>query len=106
VSDLTATLAALADPTRRAALQRLAYGPATASQLAALTPSISRPAVSQHLKVLREAGLVRATQSGRHVFYELSGASLLETQRWLGALVEQWTRAPVLDLGTPAKERA
>jgi DNA-binding transcriptional ArsR family regulator len=98
VSDLSAILAALADPTRRAALQRLAYGPATASQIAALTPSISRPASSQHLRVLRESGLVRATQSGRHVFYELSGDALLLAREWLDVLVEQWSRAPVLDL--------
>ena len=103
MSDLSAILAALADPTRRTALQRLAYGPATASQIAALTPSISRPASSQHLRVLRESGLVRATQSGRHVFYELSGDALLLAQEWLDVLVEQWSRAPTLDL---AKERA
>jgi DNA-binding transcriptional ArsR family regulator len=102
VSDLSAILAALADPTRRAAIQRLAYGPATASQIAALTPSISRPASSQHLRVLREAGLVRATQSGRHVFYALSGDALLLAQEWLDVVVEQWSRVPVLDL---AKEQ-
>jgi DNA-binding transcriptional ArsR family regulator len=94
MSDLSAILAALADPTRRAAVQRLSHGPATANQLAALAP-ISRPAVSQHLRVLREAGLISGTQTGRHVFYELSGTPLLEAQRWLGRLVEQWARAPV-----------
>ena len=98
MSDLSAILTAIADPTRRAALQRLAYGPATASQLAALTPAISRPASSQHLRVLRESGLVRTTQSGRHVFYELSGDALLLAQEWLDVVVEQWSRAPVLDL--------
>jgi DNA-binding transcriptional ArsR family regulator len=106
VTELSAVLAALADPTRRAAVQRLAHGPATANQLAALAP-ISRPAVSQHLRVLREAGLIRGTQSGRHVFYELSGAPLLEAQRWLGGLVDQWSRAPVATLGPrAAKERS
>lgn len=98
MSDLSSILTAIADPTRRAALQRLAYGPATASQLAALTPAISRPASSQHLRVLRESGLVRTTQSGRHVFYELSGDALLLAQEWLDVVVEQWSRAPVLDL--------
>ncbi len=92
--DLTAVLGALADPTRRAAVQRLAHGPATASQLAALAP-MSRPAVSQHLRVLREAGLARSTQSGRHVWYQLGGAALVEAQRWLGELVDQWSRASV-----------
>jgi len=107
VTELSAVLAALADPTRRAAVQRLAHGPATANQLAALAP-ISRPAVSQHLRVLRESGVVRGTPAGRHVFYELSGAPLLEAQRWLDALVDQWSRAPVAEPHPPppAKERS
>ena len=106
-SDLTASLAALADPTRRAAVQRLEHGPATASQLAELAP-ISRPAVSQHLKVLREAGLIRGTQTGRHVWYELAAAPLLETQHWLDGLVDQWAKAPAARRAattTPSKER-
>jgi DNA-binding transcriptional ArsR family regulator len=94
-TDLTLALGALMDPTRRAAVQRLAQGPATASQLAQLAP-ISRPAVSQHLKVLREAGLVRATQSGRHVWYELAGTRLLDTKRWLDSLIDAWADAPTL----------
>lgn len=92
-SELTAVLAALSDPTRRAAVQRLAQGPATASQLAALAP-ISRPAVSQHLRVLREVGLVRMTPSGRNVWYELAGVPLLDAHRWLDGLVEQWVAGP------------
>jgi DNA-binding transcriptional ArsR family regulator len=104
-TDLTAVLAALADPTRRAAVQRLSHGPATASQLAELAP-ISRPAVSQHLRVLRDAGLVRGTHSGRHIWYELGGSSLLEAQHWLTGLVDQWSRAPtVLGPSPPARER-
>src|SRR3954452_16552214 len=88
-------LGALADPTRRAIVQRLALGPATASQLAELAP-MSRPAVSQHLRVLREAGLVRGTSRGRFVFYELAGSPLLEAQAWLGGLVDRWASAPTL----------
>ena len=49
---LDEVLAAIADPTRRAMIQRLAHGPASTGQLAALFP-ISRPAVSQHLRLLR-----------------------------------------------------
>lgn len=103
-TDLSAVLTALSDPTRRAAVQRLAHGPATASQLAALAP-ISRPAVSQHLRVLREAGLVRATSSGRHVWYELAGVPLIDAQRWLGGLVEHWASAPTRTVTPTIKER-
>ena len=93
--DPGSALAALADPTRRAIVQRLALGPATASQLAELAP-MSRPAVSQHLRVLREAELIRGTQRGRFVFYELAGGPLLEAHAWLGALVDRWAGAPTL----------
>ncbi len=55
---------ALADPVRRALLVRLARGPARVSDLAAAHP-ISRPAISKHLRVLREAGLVTASDEGR-----------------------------------------
>ena len=57
VDQLSATFAALADPTRRAILARLAYGEATVNQLAALFP-VSPQAVSKHLQVLERAGLV------------------------------------------------
>jgi DNA-binding transcriptional ArsR family regulator len=100
-TDLSAVLAALSDPTRRAAVQRLAHGPATASQLAALAP-ISRPAVSQHLRVLREADLVRVTPSGRHVWYELAGVPLLDAQRWIGGLVDRWAAGPTRIDGAPS----
>jgi DNA-binding transcriptional ArsR family regulator len=93
VHDPGPALAALADPTRRAIVQRLALGPASASQLAELAP-MSRPAVSQHLRVLREAGLIRGTPRGRFVFYELAEGPLVETHAWLGALVERWSGAP------------
>ena len=63
---------ALADPTRRALVSRLAYGPATAGQLADLA-QISRLAVSQHIRVLREAGVVRGSREGRFIWYELAG---------------------------------
>ena len=95
MTDHGAVLSALADPTRRAIVQRLAVGPATASQLAELAP-MSRPAVSQHLRVLREADLVRGSQRGRFVFYELAGSPLLEAHAWLGGLVDRWAAAPTL----------
>lgn len=79
-------LAALADPTRRAMIQRLAHGRATTGQLAALFP-ISRPAVSQHLRLLRDAGLVRAASDRRGAPNELVVEHLV--------LVEQWAREQV-----------
>ena len=102
MSDPGPVLSALADPTRRAIAQRLAVGPATATQLAELAP-MSRPAVSQHLRVLREAGLVRGTQRGRFVFYELAGSPVLEAHAWLGGLVDRWASSPTLrDVERPA----
>jgi DNA-binding transcriptional ArsR family regulator len=94
----------VAEPRRRALLNRLAQGPATAGQLAAIVPDVSRAASSQHLAVLREAGLVRATSSGRHVWYELAAGPVVEAERWLAGLVERWTDAPTLRLDRPGKE--
>jgi DNA-binding transcriptional ArsR family regulator len=74
-------LAAVADRSRRVLLQRLAHGLATTGQLADLLP-ISRPAVSQHLKVLQDAGLVRTRASGRHRWHELVPGPLALVERW------------------------
>lgn len=61
-------LEALADPTRRAVWEQLGSGPKTVGELAAFLP-VSRPAVSQHLKVLATAGLVTATPQGTRRLY-------------------------------------
>src|SRR5687767_14531383 len=62
-------LAALADPTRRQVFERLQAGPSAVGELASALP-VSRPAVSQHLKVLKEAGLVADRAEGtRRVYY-------------------------------------
>lgn len=90
---VTRTLWALADPVRRTVLQRLAHGPATTGQLAALFP-ISRAAVSQHLRVLRTAGLVRSTSQSRQSPYELAPGPLVETEAWLRGLVDVWSAGP------------
>jgi len=90
---LTRTLTAVADPTRRTVLQRLAHGPATVGQLAALFP-VSRAAVSQHLRVLRDAGLVRPTSPNRQSPYELAPEPLLDTEIWLRRLVDTWSAGP------------
>jgi DNA-binding transcriptional ArsR family regulator len=65
-----ARLAALADPTRRAVFERLAAGPRSVGELAVGLP-VTRPAVSQHLRVLREAGLVRERRQGTRRIHEL-----------------------------------
>jgi DNA-binding transcriptional ArsR family regulator len=61
---------ALADPTRRAIFERLAMGPRAVGELAGELP-ISRPAVSQHLKVLKDAGLVIDTAAGNRRIYQI-----------------------------------
>jgi len=63
--------AALADPTRRTVFERLAAGPLAVVDLAE-GMSVSRPAVSQHLRVLKEAGLVRDTRAGARRLYHLN----------------------------------
>ena len=68
-------LAALGDPTRQAIIRRLATGPQPVGELAAQLP-VSRPAVSQHLKVLKEAGLVHDERDGTRRLYRLDPRGL------------------------------
>ena len=75
-------LAALADPTRRTVFERLRSGPKPVGRIAQGMP-ISRPAVSQHLKVLKEAGLVREERDGTRRVYEIDPAGLGPLRRWL-----------------------
>ena len=75
-------LAALADPTRRRIFERLRKGPRAVGKLASGLP-VSRPAVSQHLKVLKEAGLVQEKREGvRHV-YQIDPKGLGALRAWL-----------------------
>src|SRR4051794_41943954 len=102
---LTRTLTAVADPTRRTVLQRLAHGPATVGQLAALFP-VSRAAVSQHLRVLRDAGLVRPTSPSRQSPYQLAPEPLLETEAWLRRPLDTRAPGPAAPAGGPPRRRA
>src|SRR5918997_1161701 len=68
-------IAALADPTRRAVLERLRGGPQPVVEIARGLP-VSRPAVSQHLRVLKEAGLVRERREGTRHYYSVDGDGL------------------------------
>ena len=75
-------LAALADPTRRRVFEALKAGPRSVSRIAARLP-VSRPAVSQHLKVLKEAGLVSDETSGTRRIYRIDPKGLAQIRRWL-----------------------
>ncbi|KBZ69399.1 hypothetical protein K875_00117 [Mycobacterium [tuberculosis] TKK-01-0051] len=82
---------ALADGTRRAIVERLAHGPSAVGELARDLP-ISRPAVSQHLKVLKSAGLVRDRAAGTRRVYQLDPAGLQALRTDLDRF---WTQALV-----------
>jgi DNA-binding transcriptional ArsR family regulator len=73
---------ALADPTRRRIFERLRRGPSAVGVLADGMP-VSRPAVSQHLKVLKEAGLVSEEQDGARRIYRIDPQGLGQLRRWL-----------------------
>jgi DNA-binding transcriptional ArsR family regulator len=75
-------LAALGDPTRRAIFERLAEGPHAVGELADGFP-VSRPAVSQHLKVLKDAGLVRDERAGNRRLYSLDPNGVAELRDYL-----------------------
>ncbi len=79
----------LGDPSRRAIIGLLSEGPLTVARLAREMP-ISRPAVSQHLKVLREAGIVRDEPQGRHRLYSIDAARL---ERYRRQLDQFWSDA-------------
>ena len=76
------SLAVLADPTRRRVFERLRAGPRPVNALAAGLP-VSRPAVSQHLKALREAGLVDERSEGARRIYSIRREGLRELRDWL-----------------------
>jgi DNA-binding transcriptional ArsR family regulator len=83
--------AALSDPTRRALIQHLAEGPATATQLSLQFP-ISRQAVTKHLAALDEAGLVERNSSGREVRYSLRTEGLADVSSWVTEVGSSWDR--------------
>lgn len=90
LDSLSTTLAALADPTRRAILARLATGEATVNELA--DPfDISLPAVSRHLKVLETAGLISRGRDAQWRPCRLEPAALKEVDGWLERYRRFWT---------------
>lgn len=83
--NLDASFAAVADPTRRAILARLAMGEATVMELAKPF-AVSQPAISQHLKVLEEAGLIVSRVEGTRRPRRLAKAGIEAMDQWLGML--------------------
>lgn len=89
VSNLT--WRALAEPTRRAMVERLSAGSASVSELAAPV-AMSMPAVLQHLKVLEDGGLVRSTKTGRVRTYRLEPTALRPVEQWINDRQRSWDR--------------
>lgn len=84
-----AVFVALADPTRRLLLERLATGPSSATGLAMKFP-LTRQAVVKHLGALADAGMVAKQRNGREVRYQLESAPLGEASAWLTTLAARW----------------
>jgi DNA-binding transcriptional ArsR family regulator len=84
-------LGALADPTRRELVALLARGELAAGELADRFP-VSRPAISRHLRVLREAGLVRSRTDGKRRLYALDPLPLRELDEWLEPYRDLWAQ--------------
>ncbi|HET6764481.1 MAG TPA: metalloregulator ArsR/SmtB family transcription factor [Longimicrobiaceae bacterium] len=85
----TDVFSALANPVRRRILELLGTGPRAAGEIAAEF-ALGRPAVSEHLQVLRNAGLVREQAQGRSRIYHLHGAALAEVGEWLRPFERYW----------------
>ena len=81
-------LQALADPTRRSVLEQLRHGPRAVGEIAARLP-VSRPAVSQHLRVLKEAGLVTERQDGTRRLYRVDPDGLAGLRQYLDGFWEE-----------------
>jgi DNA-binding transcriptional ArsR family regulator len=90
-AELNQVFQALADPTRRAVLQRLSRGPSSVSDL--FEPfDMALPSFTQHLGVLEDSGLVRSSKAGRVRTYELAPARLRGAERWLEKQRALWER--------------
>jgi len=90
-ADLGRVFQALADPTRRAVLERLSGGPAGMSELAQPF-SMALPSFSQHLDVLEDCGLVRSSKEGRVRTYRIQPRTLQAAESWLARQRALWAR--------------
>jgi DNA-binding transcriptional ArsR family regulator len=86
---VNAVFRAIADPTRRGILDTLARKDESVMELAK-DFEITLPAVSQHLKVLKQAGLIRGQREGRQIFYRLNPAPLRQVSRWVHPYERFW----------------
>lgn len=84
------TFAALADPTRRQVLDLLSRQERAAGELGHAFPSISQPGMSRHLRILREAGLVRVRKQDRHRVYSLHWEGLAPVDAWISKFRGFW----------------
>jgi DNA-binding transcriptional ArsR family regulator len=89
---LSAVFGALADPTRRAILTRLTRGDATVAEICAPF-TMSQPAISRHLKVLEDAGLISRTRRATARLSHLEAAPLREATSWLAGYREYWEKS-------------
>jgi DNA-binding transcriptional ArsR family regulator len=88
MTNIAAAMTALGDPTRQAILERLVGGPLPVGELAAELP-VTRPAVSQHLKVLKEAGLVVDRKVGTRRLYQVDPKALADLRAYFAAFWDQ-----------------
>ena len=89
-AQLTAVLKTLSDPTRRAVFERIARAGEVAATGLVKGTRVSQPAVSQHLRALREAGLVIERREGRHIHYRIAPKGLSPLIDWLGHYQAFW----------------
>ena len=97
------TLGALGDPTRRAIFECLARGPKSVGQIAGEVP-VSRPAVSQHLRVLKDAGLVSARADGNRRIYRMDPSGIEHLRAYLDFFWNQALAAFKTAVEQPPKE--
>jgi DNA-binding transcriptional ArsR family regulator len=95
---------ALSDPTRRAVFEKLAGGPRAVGEIARDLP-VSRPAVSQHLKLLKEAGLVTDRSEGTRRIYQIDPAGLGAMRAWLDQFWESALAAFAAEVERTERER-
>lgn len=98
-------LSALADPTRRAILELLREGPSPVGELAGYLP-VTRAAVSQHLRVLREAGLVTESAKGTRRIYQAHPEGLAELKRYLEGFWGEVLQAYAAESDAPSRRKS
>lgn len=103
MAEVAGAFEALGDATRRAVLEQLREQPRAVGEIAARLP-VSRPAVSRHLRVLTEAGLVRATAVGRTRLYSVAPAGLRNLQLWLNTFWDDVLAGLAADVETTPGE--